>query len=196
MTVYLIRHGRTDANGQYYAGRADIPLNETGRAEARALVRVLSGHPIDRILTSPLCRARGTAAPLSRDRGLRARIEPALAELDFGALEGQPKTPLVLRKAHLHVPVEGGESLADLWRRLGPVADTILASQNRRQHVAVVAHFWSLRLLAGLLRRQGLEAAAAARDIRLRNGAVVMLCEGAAPAELQAARAVQVLAIR
>jgi probable phosphoglycerate mutase len=173
MTIYLIRHGRTNANGHYYAGHADIPLNITGLKQARAISRSLAEHRIDAVLSSPLQRALQTAAPLAQAKGLKVEIVPALAELDFGQLQGKPKTRLAIRKAHLRDPIEGGEALSDLWRRLKPVATRLLAPEGRQLNTAVVCHFWSLRLLAGLLAEKDIEAAASSRDFRLPNGAII-----------------------
>lgn len=177
MTVILVRHGQTDANGACYAGRTDVPLNAEGRRQAEALVKRLAGRPVDRILTSPLRRAAGTAAPLARDRHLVPETCDALQELDFGDLEGRAKAEVsrVIRKAHLQAPIEGGESLMDIWMRLDPVAARLTRCSRAGERVAVFGHYWSLRLLAGRLRRDSLEDAAKSKACRLGNGDFAIL---------------------
>jgi broad specificity phosphatase PhoE len=54
----FLRHGQTDWNREgRYQGLRDIPLNETGLAQARAAATALAAQRIDRIVASPLDRA-------------------------------------------------------------------------------------------------------------------------------------------
>jgi probable phosphoglycerate mutase len=88
-TFYLIRHGTNDWLGRGLAGRLpEVHLNEQGRAEAEALARALERKGIQRILSSPLERARETAEPLARLLGLPTEISEALLEVDFGDWNG------------------------------------------------------------------------------------------------------------
>jgi broad specificity phosphatase PhoE len=174
MTIYLVRHGETAANGQSYAGRIDIALTETGQAQAQRVAATLRDVPVGAILTSPLRRARDTAAPVAAAHGLVPVIDPDLTEFDFGRYEGMPKRSagLRLRKDHLFEPIPGGESLHDLWRRVGHVAgrlDTLKASSGV---VVVVGHFWSTRLLFGHLTGLDFEVACRNRDYRPECGSI------------------------
>ncbi|MFZ9483006.1 MAG: histidine phosphatase family protein, partial [Ilumatobacteraceae bacterium] len=61
MALYVIRHGRTEANAAgLLQGRLDPPLDDVGRAQAASLVGALP--PLDRLVCSPLRRARETAS--------------------------------------------------------------------------------------------------------------------------------------
>lgn len=101
-SFYFLRHGETDWNkvGRLQ-GFTDIPLNETGRAQARDVVRVLERHPIDRIVASPLSRARETAdiintvlkKPIIEEQGLRER--------HFGIFEGKDTVEIDALKARM-----------------------------------------------------------------------------------------------
>ena len=61
--LYLVRHGETDWNRTHrIQGSTDIPLNDTGRAQARRAGRLLAKRSWDGIYSSPLSRAFETAA--------------------------------------------------------------------------------------------------------------------------------------
>ena len=74
--ILLIRHGQTTTNAQnLLVGRSDPPLTELGQRQARALRPLLDG--VEEVWTSPLQRARSTAAPTCRPRS------PKLAPVGF-----------------------------------------------------------------------------------------------------------------
>ena len=71
-TVYLVRHGQTAWNREeIFRGRADIPLNETGRKEALLTGQYLRGVKVDSIYSSPLSRALETAETIARPVSFR-----------------------------------------------------------------------------------------------------------------------------
>lgn len=90
----LVRHGQTDWNlARRIQGTTDVPLNETGREQARdaaaALRRDLAdeGPPI--LVASDLSRARETAEIIAAELGLDApRLYPELRERAYGEAEG------------------------------------------------------------------------------------------------------------
>lgn len=87
--LLLIRHGETDFNRQLrFQGHVDVPLNETGLAQARRLAERLADEPLDAVVSSDLQRARATAEPLLQRRGASARFDPLWREQAFGVLEG------------------------------------------------------------------------------------------------------------
>lgn len=87
--LLLIRHGETDFNRQLrFQGHVDVPLNETGLAQARRLAERLADEPLDLVVSSDLQRARATAEPLLRRRGAAAQLDPLWREQAFGVLEG------------------------------------------------------------------------------------------------------------
>lgn len=151
--IHLIRHCQTDGNRDHYVGRKDLPLNAAGLAQAKALADRLAGFPITHIISSPLQRAVQTARPLADRLGLTVELAPALIEFDFGDLQNLRKADhaMNLRKQHLLVPVPGGESLGDVWDRLLPFAAMIGSRRPSQSDLALVGHYWSNRMLFGLL---------------------------------------------
>jgi broad specificity phosphatase PhoE len=90
-TVFLVRHGRTALNAQErLRGLLDVELDDTGRAEAGALARRFAGAALAVVLTSPLTRARQTAAPIAAAAGARVEVDAALTDRDYGSWAGHP----------------------------------------------------------------------------------------------------------
>lgn len=175
MFVFLIRHGETITSGKSYAGRSDVPLTEHGRTQARALAEAMAAERLTHILCSPLSRALDTADPLAQRLGLKPLVTPALAEIDFGHLEGCSKGVLgrSLRKAHAHLPIPGGEALVDVWHRAGEVIGHL--PRDPASRCAIVGHFWINRLVWGRLQGLSFEAACASRAYRPATGSCLAL---------------------
>ncbi|WP_024873845.1 histidine phosphatase family protein [Saccharomonospora piscinae] len=125
-TVILLRHGRSTANSSgVLAGRTPgVGLDDTGRAQAEALVARLATVSLADVVTSPLLRCRQSVAPLVKDRGLTVRPESRLSEVDYGdwrnrelkSLAKEPLWPVV--QAHPSAVVfPGGEGLAQVQAR-------------------------------------------------------------------------------
>ncbi|MEZ4360705.1 MAG: histidine phosphatase family protein [Kofleriaceae bacterium] len=91
--LLLARHGETEWNALgKLQGHTDIPLNEAGRAQARALAEALGGHGLTAVCTSDLARARETGAIVAAALGLPPpATEPALRERRFGVFEGKTR---------------------------------------------------------------------------------------------------------
>lgn len=158
VTLYLIRHGETDWNREArYQGQRDIPLNETGIAQARRHGRVLkdivpSVADFD-FVSSPLGRAMDTMRLARSALGLDPddfRTTPEILELSYGHWEGELAAELPAKDpegiaAKSADPFgwrpRGGESYQDLERRiadwLGRLAtDTIAVSHGGVSRVA------------------------------------------------------------
>lgn len=106
MTITLIRHGQTDWNAAgLFQGSTDIPLNDIGRAQARAAGEALAaaGTPWQFVVSSPLVRARETAAIIAETLGLElGPTIPQMVERHYGDFEGKSVDPL----AYEHASVE------------------------------------------------------------------------------------------
>ncbi|GGM78267.1 hypothetical protein GCM10007108_15530 [Thermogymnomonas acidicola] len=87
--LILLRHGQTDQNrSDRWQGVQDPDLNEVGLRQAELASAALRKYGISRILSSPLKRAKQTAAIVAREAGLTVREDPRLVERNLGPFEG------------------------------------------------------------------------------------------------------------
>ena len=86
-TILLARHGETDWNAERrLQGHADTPLNDYGRAQARALARGSSpASEIDAVYASDLRRAHETAGSSPRSSGSPVDVDPEPARDELSA---------------------------------------------------------------------------------------------------------------
>ena len=85
VVLWLIRHGETDWNAEgRFQGWTDVPLNETGRAQAEQLRALLAAGDFDGVWSSDLIRAVETARVAISEPS----VDERLREIDFGDLEG------------------------------------------------------------------------------------------------------------
>jgi broad specificity phosphatase PhoE len=135
----LLRHGQTDWNIDLrLQGSTDIPLNETGKEQARQASLALNPEDWDLIIASPLSRARDTAEIIAQELSMNVVIVPELIERSFGAAEGLDHASW--RKLYeSHLPIEGLESLEDLRLRTYLLLD-LIANEYSGQRVLAVSH--------------------------------------------------------
>lgn len=92
LTLVLTRHGLTARSQpeQHLGQRIDDGLSEEGRVQAMALGRRLSGVAFERIVVSPLARARETAALIQAavSNHPEVTVDGRLSEMDYGDWEG------------------------------------------------------------------------------------------------------------
>lgn len=87
--AYLVRHGRTELNATgCLRGHADPLLDHVGLTEADRLAKQFVGIRIDGIFTSPLARARMTAAAIGDTTGLHPLLVFRFADRDYGPWNG------------------------------------------------------------------------------------------------------------
>lgn len=91
MAVFLlIRHGAIDALGKTLVGRLPgVGLNPQGLSQAERLAERLATVPIEQLFSSPLQRARQTAAPIARRLNLEVQVRAELDEIDCGLWQGR-----------------------------------------------------------------------------------------------------------
>jgi len=131
----LVRHGQTDWNLEgRYQGQSDVPLNKTGRYQARALAQDLKGYPFTAIYSSDLERAKETAEFLAEILHLPVTIDSRLREINQGQWEGQLVDDIKARFSELwkqrtadpaSLRPPGGETVAEVARRVYTALDDI-----------------------------------------------------------------------
>lgn len=145
-TILLVRHGETDWNRERRVqGHSDRPLNETGLAQAAALVEELADERIDAVYSSDLARALDTAGGIATARGLPVHPLSELREKNFGTWEGLTDTEIKARFPEASAgpwgDAETSEELAE--RVLGALRS--IASDHPGGRVLVVTHGGALR---------------------------------------------------
>lgn len=154
---YYLRHGQTDWNlNRICQGQTDVPLNETGRSQARAAEAVLSGHRIETICCSPLSRARETAAIVNQALDRPIVVLDALKEIGFGVMEGGRVDAWFRRWIDGEETPEKAESFqAFLDRALGAVNQAL----SHPGPVLIVAHggvYWAVQRFGPLAEKETL----------------------------------------
>jgi broad specificity phosphatase PhoE len=131
--VYLARHGETEWTVSHrHTGRTDIPLTQQGERNARSLGERLRGLQFERVLCSPLHRARRTCELAGF--GDRAEIEPDLLEWDYGAYEGRTTADIRIERPGWNLFRDGcpqGEGAVDVGVRADRVIARLRAAGGR-----------------------------------------------------------------
>lgn len=162
--VLLVRHGQTPKTGVILPGRAlGLHLSDEGRRQADAVARRIARlSDVAAVYTSPLERARETAALVARASRHALRVEPGLDECDVGDWTGLP-LKRVRRKPEWEVVrhhpsgfrFPGGESFTEMQARVTAVlarlverhlGETIVAVSHADPIKGVVAHALGLHL--------------------------------------------------
>jgi glucosyl-3-phosphoglycerate phosphatase len=155
----LWRHGQTTWNAEHrFQGQTDIPLDETGEAQAEYTARRLATLRPDAIFASDLSRAQQTAAALGRLTGLAVTLDKDLRERFGGDWEG-----LSDQEIRERYPAErktwnppNGEPTAVVADRVAVALARIADGLDDGQLAVVVGHGAALRL--GMERTLGLPA--------------------------------------
>jgi broad specificity phosphatase PhoE len=170
VVLLLVRHGETPPNrAGLLLGRADVALSEFGREQAQQIARSLPMP--DRVISSPLRRARETAEAFGR----AVEIDERWIELDYGDLDGRtpasiPAATWATWRADASFEPTGGESLEMLAKRVSAAcADLVEAAIDST--VVVVTHVspvkaalaWVLGVPIGISWRMYVEDAGVAR---------------------------------
>ena len=138
-TLLLVRHGNTSTTGKLLPGRAPgLHLAETGVRQAeRAGERIAELKRVDAIYTSPLERARETAAPIAKATGVKPKVERGLLECDFGDWTGAELPKLMklpewrtVQRAPSTFRFPNGESFTEMQVRIVSTLDRLRARHD------------------------------------------------------------------
>ena len=154
-TTLLLRHGQTVLSVEKrFSGVGDQVLTEVGQAQAAAAATRLATSGATAVISSPVRRARQTAAAVAGALGLDVVHEPGLRETDFGDWEGYTfgeiakKWPAEMKAwlADTNVPPPHGESFADTAVRVQQALDRVKA-EFACQTVVLVSHVTPIKTL-------------------------------------------------
>jgi probable phosphoglycerate mutase len=153
--LILIRHSEpSEADRERWCGRTDVELCEAGHERARDLAAALAGEPVAAVYTSPLVRARDTAAPIAAALGLEPVVVDDLREIDFGEIDGlrfeewSPQFPELVGwfETPSTAVFPGGESVAAVRCRVVTATDE-LRRKHEGETAVVVAHGGPIRIV-------------------------------------------------
>ncbi|MGH3384087.1 MAG: bifunctional RNase H/acid phosphatase [Nocardioidaceae bacterium] len=183
-TLVLLRHGRTELTvDKRFSGSegTDPALDETGRQQAAAAADWLQRHGgIDVIVSSPLARARETAAVVAKRLGLVVEEDDGLREASFGDWDGhtfaevRERWPAELQAwlGSTSVSPPGGESFDDVAVRVRRTRDR-LVRDNPGRTVLAITHVTPIKLLV----RAALDAPMSAiYHMELAPGSISVIC--------------------
>jgi probable phosphoglycerate mutase len=151
----LLRHGQTPMSVQKrYAGTSDVPLTEVGVRQAAAAARRLASAGIGVIVASPLLRAVRTAEEVAAVTGAPVLADEGFRETDFGAWEGLTFAEVRERwpdevaawLADPEVGPPGGESFAEVSKRVTDALQRVLAGREG-QTILIVSHVTPIKTL-------------------------------------------------
>ncbi len=155
--ILLVRHGQTAWNqAGRFRGRADVPLDEVGLAQARAAgKRIAAQWRVSTVYSSPMTRTMQTAQAIAEPFGLSVQPREGLADIDVGQWQGltrdevRARWPVELDLWHhapqrVHFP--GGEALAEVRARAMRTVDEVVA-QHADETIALVSHEGVNRLI-------------------------------------------------
>ena len=147
--LVIVRHGETEwSRDGRHTGRTDVPLDEAGRACARALGPMLARWEFAAVYTSPLSRARETCELAGY--GEQEVVLDDLAEWDYGEYEGLTTEQIRAVRpgwALWRDGVVGGETLEHVAVRARRVLTTTDGDDGA---VLLVSHGHLLRVVSAL----------------------------------------------
>ena len=145
--LYIVRHGQTDWNLEgRMQGQTNIPLNETGRVEAKELGEKLSSFKIDRIISSDLSRVVETAEIINQSLNKPMTHDIRLREVHYGTIEGKLKTEI--SKEHWRLFNEdpskiNAESFEDIYLRV----KSFFSDLPKNENILIVTHGGFIRMM-------------------------------------------------
>ena len=153
MTLYLVRHGKTEYNTvKRYTGNTDVPLSAEGVRQAHETALLLKDIAFDVILSSPLLRAKTTAEIIAEYHpSVPVVFMNGLRERSFGDWEGKEYTDrsyidFICLPENIHSAPDNGETIADFYERVNNTLNEIKAAYPEKT-VLAVAHGMVSRMI-------------------------------------------------
>jgi len=156
--IYIARHGETKYNreGKMQGRGIDVPLNETGRLQARAISEELKDVSIDHIFSSSLMRSMETAEIIAWTLRMKYHSYPELDEMNFGKFEGRASKEIEKELEEVHRTWKngntdyaidgGGESPGMVLERVMTRTNDIL-NRHAGSTILIILHGRLIRIL-------------------------------------------------
>ena len=194
--IIIVRHGQSEANAKCaFAGHTDFELSTLGIKQANATAKyVVEKYSIDKIYTSDLSRAYGTALPISEMSGLPLITNSELREIFAGKWEGGKFDTLVEKYSEDYSvwlkdignarPTDG-ESVKEMSERVRR-AVTEIAEENDGRTVVIVSHGTPIRSLVSLFNGKDVSEMknipwvtnASVTEVEYKDGAFTLIATG------------------
>jgi broad specificity phosphatase PhoE len=158
--IYLVRHGQTDFNlrGVVQGSGIDAPINDTGRAQAKAFFEVYQNIAFDQVYHTALIRTRQSIESFI-SKGIPTTALPELNEISWGDYEGTPMTPEEgeyykhmlhqWQMGNLDYAIAGGESPNVVAERMRKGIQKILDGPG--ETILVCMHGRAMRIFLSLI---------------------------------------------
>ena len=154
MNLLIIRHGESEADIlNVIEGRADFELTELGKKQAIAMAGwIRDNYKIDKIIASPLIRAKQTASYLSEAVGIPVEYDENLMEFQNGLIAGLSREEADIRYPkpkirYPHTKIYEMESDLEFRFRAETILSKILNENDKNNTIAIVAHGGIINML-------------------------------------------------
>jgi len=148
MSIYLIRHGQTNANRDRIVQPPDTPLSELGHQQAEQLAQRFRHLAIGNIICSDYLRTQQTAAPIRAIIQSAYSLQPLLRERSFGDLRGRAYDDIATDFFAEGYAPPNGETHPQFVERVNFAWEYVLTSyQNTQGSLIVMTHGLVLREL-------------------------------------------------
>ena len=147
--ILLARHGETAWNrDKIFRGTYDIPLNDTGKVQAKLLAQAFKNRKIDAVYTSPLSRAYQTAQLSLSTQNIVPVTDERLIDINYGDWTGKedgevakqwPEEHNLWNMSPQNATLPNGETLRKVYNRTVEAMEEITSKHNN-QTVAIFAH--------------------------------------------------------
>ncbi len=147
--IYVVRHCEALGNVmRIFQGSTDLDISELGAKQLELLRKRFKNIELDRVLSSPLLRARKTAQAVIGDKDLELEVNNGLTELHGGVVEGRPFQEAFSSIEGLadtwnnhpqDFAPENGEKMRDAYERIWNTIIDIV-KENKGKSIALTTH--------------------------------------------------------
>jgi broad specificity phosphatase PhoE len=156
MKILMVRHGEIPSNiNRVYAGKSSEKLTEKGLCQAKAVSDILKNYNVNALYSSPMRRTLQTSLIISRNIGVKIKVEKAFKEMVLGAWEGlseeiisqlYPKEWHIWQTSPEKLNLSGRETLSELLTRvLTGVRNIYLNMSNST--IVIITHVAVIRVM-------------------------------------------------